>query len=112
MTDEAKVEFINETTEKICDWCASEQQKIKQAIKEALEKGLTEGSKITESHLLENWCRNEDDYCPHLKQLEKENKSLGERVLQLEKDKGKLIDENRELKAQVEEYEKMLKYLN
>lgn len=29
----------------------------------------------------------------------KENKALGERVLQLEKDKGKLIDEYRELKA-------------
>ena len=43
--------------------------------------------------------------------LEKENKSLDERVLQLEKDKGKLNDENRELKAKVEEYEEMLKYL-
>lgn len=37
-----------------------------------------------------------------IEKLIKENKSLGERVLQLEKDKGKLIDENRELKTQTE----------
>ena len=34
--------------------------------------------------------------------LEKENKALGERCLQLQKDKGNLIDENNELKAQIE----------
>ena len=33
---------------------------------------------------------------------EKEIKILGERCLQLQKDKGKLIDENNELKAQIE----------
>lgn len=38
--------------------------------------GLAEGRQETESHLLENWCRNEDGYCPHLKQLEKENAKL------------------------------------
>lgn len=32
----------------------------------------------------------------------KENKSLSERVLQLQADKGKLVDENRELKEQIE----------
>lgn len=45
MTDKERAEFINETTEKICDWLASEKSKIKQAIKEGLEKGLTEGRK-------------------------------------------------------------------
>ena len=35
-------------------------------------------------------------------ELEKENKALGERCLQLQKDKGKLTDENNELKAQIE----------
>ena len=34
-------------------------------------------------------------------ELEKEYKSLGEHVLQLQKDKGKLIDENRELKIKL-----------
>lgn len=43
--------------------------------------------------------------------LEKQNKALGERVLQLQADKGKLIDKNRELKEQIKEYEEMLKYL-
>jgi predicted nuclease with TOPRIM domain len=35
-------------------------------------------------------------------ELEKENKALGERCLQLQKDKGNLTDENNELKAQIE----------
>lgn len=28
------------------------------------------------NNLLDNWCRNEDDYCPHLDKLEKENAEL------------------------------------
>ena len=28
------------------------------------------------NNLLDNWCRNEEDYCPHLAKLEKENENL------------------------------------
>lgn len=28
------------------------------------------------NNLLDNWCRNEEDYCPHLDKLEKENAEL------------------------------------
>ena len=38
---------------------------------------------------LENWCRNEDDYCPHLKKLEKENAGL---KAQIERMKENCLD--------------------
>lgn len=39
-----------------------------------------------------------------IKRLEEKNKSLGGRVLQLEKDKGKLNDENEQLKKELDSY--------
>ncbi len=32
------------------------------------------------NNLLDSWCRNEEDYCPHLSKLEKENAELKEQI--------------------------------
>lgn len=64
MTDEEKAEEY--ATEDLPDGYT----KINYVKKRVYLDGLAEGRKETESHLLENWCRNEDDYCPHLKKLE------------------------------------------
>lgn len=72
--------------------------------------GLTKERKEAASHLLENWCRNEDDYCPHLKQLEKDNEELKAKLKNLKKtyrkQRNKRIDElqkeNAELKKDKE----------
>jgi hypothetical protein len=45
---------------------------------------------------------NGKNFLKRIAELEKENKALGERCLQLQKDKGNLTDENNELKAQIE----------
>ena len=58
------------------------------------------------NELLNNWCRNAEDYCPHLFKLQKENKELKEvhesdkRSLHLIAEKGaELEEENAKLKA-------------
>lgn len=83
MTDEEKAEIIKEYLINTFKQTEENQLAImigSKCFSEGLEKGLAEGRKETESHLLENWCRNEDDYCPHLKQLEKENEQLNEQI--------------------------------
>lgn len=82
MTDEEKKDYIQGLIYDLYDLqCVLlDRDKLEFAIMKALEKGLAEGRKETEAHLLENWCRNEDDYCPHLKELEKENKQLSDRL--------------------------------
>ena len=39
-------------------------------------KSLTEQVCNVANNLLDNWCKNEEDYCPHLAKLEKENAEL------------------------------------
>ena len=43
-------------------------------------KSLTEQVCNVANNLLDNWCRNEEDYCPHLAKLEQENAELKEKV--------------------------------
>lgn len=68
MTDKEKAEEILQTKGSMT-FCAKGCGYTEKVI-ELIALGMAEGRKETESHLLENWCRNEDDYCPHLKQLE------------------------------------------
>ena len=45
---------------------------------EKKKKRLEEELKTAEQRILDNWCRNEDDPCPFLSELEKENRRLEE----------------------------------
>lgn len=74
MTDEEKAEFINEMTEKIYCWLANEKAKIKQAIKEGLEKGLAEGRIST----IEQYSQVDRATISSVETLEKKNAELKE----------------------------------
>lgn len=99
MTDEEETEFINETTEEICDWLASEKAKIKLAISRGLEKGLSEGRK--EGY--EKGKNNERELQCGKKNYEKEIKTLKSKVAAFEcikKTQSKMINK---LSEQIEE---------
>ena len=66
---------------------------------EQLEKKV-EGSLRVIRHIVENTI--EQKYEPLVEKLESENKLLGERCLQLQKDKGDLTDKIKDLKADIE----------
>jgi hypothetical protein len=44
------------------------------------------------NNLLDSWCRNEEDYCPHLAKLEKENAELQQKWLDESYEKAKLVE--------------------
>ena len=45
------------------------------------------------NYLLDSWCRNKDDYCPHLAKLEKENAELKTKVTALENANRAMVKE-------------------
>ena len=51
---------------------------------------------------MKDGCIDLDEMLSEIIRLKKQNKSLGERCLQLQKDKGNLIDKINELEAQIE----------
>lgn len=74
------------------DWARdrelSRKNKIKINIKEfsMVKKAKKKPVEELKENVIENWCRNKDDYCPHLKELEEENEQLRKRIEKYKKD--------------------------
>lgn len=90
MTDEEldrinRAEEIQRYTENRCEALEEENKELKAYNEKLLNSDIEKHNKIVEleaenrriaNDLLDDWCRNKDDYCPHLKALEKENAEL------------------------------------
>lgn len=48
------------------------------------------------NEILDNWCRNKDDYCPHLRKLEKENAGIKNFIIKNKKVCKELAEEYRQ----------------
>lgn len=108
MTDEEKKDYIQELIYDLNDpQCAIlDKDKLEYAVMKALEKGLAKENAEMKEALKNHPETASVTQLMELIQVRQENeklkareKALGKRVLQLQKDKGKLIDENKKMRC-------------